>query len=430
MTCAPTGLLLKWRRPRLTSFLLQAVCLASIPTHSITAQTAYTIPVGAYVAKVPGKTGDAPPNRTWLGIQLLPPIRFAGEAASVQGNRLNFTGPLPNPDPERQNYLHVLTGEGRGFMADINEFLPSAVICGTDLTPWVTPLARIHIRSHPHLADLFGTANKFNLGTGTSAGTCDNIIIHDNSTQHGKVFYYNSTRNRWEEEEVEADASRTPVRFPNGLLIVRRTPGTLRLSFSGFVSDAPVLLPVRPGDNVFSLPINLTASLSSRITTEGPFSILKGRNSSAADVLAFEEPATSLSRGPFYYQERNAAGGWRKIGINNSTEPTEPLDMMCALILRRSGPAGYIRAEGSLIPPAVSPPPLPPDTELGETPLTAEYPFTLPPNPDITIQFQTSSDLVIWSPYPYAGNPGEKLAFTLPSGSSRAFYRVAVTSSF
>ena len=403
----------------------------SAPAPAQVPQIAYTTPIGVYVTKVPGQAQGAAPSKTWLGVQLLPTVHFAGSVASVQGSLMTFPGTVPGGDASRSYYVQVITGEGRGFLADIIEFQSNAVVCGKDLSGWAGASTQIRIYPHPHLADLFGASNKFGLGPGESAETADNIILHGPGNNAGRVFYFHAGRSRWEEAGVAADASLAPVRFPYGFAVVRRTSGSLRFSFKGLVSDAPVLLPVQPGNNVFSLPVNLKATVSSRLSASAPFSILKGSNAAQADVMTFEDPFSRIIRGPFYLQASPESSGWRTIGQNNASAASTRLDMMGTLTLRRTGPASYVRAEGSLVPPEIPVPPLPADPEPGETPLTTEYPFTLPPpNPALTVEFQTSTDLAHWSPYPYTGNSAGKVVFTLPPGSSRAYYRIAVTANF
>ncbi len=109
---------------------------------------------------------------------------------------------------------------------------------------------------------------------------------------------------RWEERDINADASRAVMRFPYGLYIVRRTPGILRMTLSGEALAYPVFLPVRTGANVFSLPINLSRSLGNLFASPDSYAVSSGPNSSTADLLTFEEPSTSNQRGPFYHSSK------------------------------------------------------------------------------------------------------------------------------
>ena len=403
----------------LGTWLIFAPCLATAVT---------TDPRGIYTVKIPGKPSGASHTRTYLGIQLLPSIRYLGPAGTVSGSSLAFGGSAPPVglhDPELKQYVHVLAGSGLGYVVDIEEFRSNDVLCATDLTPWITPGTSFLIRPHPRLADLFGADNRFGLASGPDADHADNVVIWDPVTQQEKVYYFHATRARWELDGVEADARHAILRFPFGLYIVRRTTGTLRLALAGEVGSESVLLPVRPGANVFSLPINLSTSLNESISSEGDHSIRKGPNARQSDLLTFEEPFSGGQRGPFYYLSRPGADGWREVGVNGSSAPLEPLDLLSTLVLHRDGPAGHVLAKGSLEP--GNHPPLPPDPEPGEPTLTGELPLPAFLPPGVTVTVETSADLQTWSPHPLDYVANGKVLFTLPAGQTRAFYRLNVT---
>lgn len=391
----------------------------------------YTAPRGIYKVKVEGKIGGAVRARTYLGIQLLPDKRFVGLVQNVSGDTLslmNLGSHLLLQDPARKLYAHVLTGTGTGFITDIEEFHETHVRCAENLTPLMTAGTQIQIRPHYRIADVLGTTNRFGLGSGPDADHADNIVIWDPIAQQELVYYFHSTRARWEKKGVEEDASQASIRFPYGLYIVRRTPGTLWLVLSGDVGSDSVLLPVRPGANVFSLPINLSASLDNLFSPEGAYSLRPGPNANLADLLTFEEPSTGGQRGPFYFLSRHGSQGWREVGANGSNDAIQPLDLLSTLVFQRRGGPGYVFAEGNLTPgPGIQTPPAP---DPGEPVLTGEIRKpALPPGSDVTYQVQVSNDLQNWVPQAdIATTPnGGMLTFPLPAGYPRGFYRLKVT---
>ena len=155
----------------------------------------------------------------------------------------------------------------------------------------------------------------------TAADLADNVVIWDATVQHERVLYFHDTRNRWEEKAVATDASRTPLRYPYGLYVVRRSTGPLRISLSGEIASQPVLLPVRNGANVFSLSVNLSATLDQLIPGFGPNTIVKGPNASRADLLTLDDP-NGNRLGPFYFSTAAGSEGWQEIGVNGSDAPT------------------------------------------------------------------------------------------------------------
>jgi hypothetical protein len=393
------------------------------------APAATTLPRGIYTVKVAGKPEGESQARTYLGVQLLPDVRFAGVVSSVNGNAFSvqFLGSHSAlAEPGRKLYVHVLDGAGKGFIADIEEFRPTDFLCSEPLANWMSPGTRILIRPHSTLADLFGTTNRFGLAAGSSAAEADNVVVWDPATQQEKVYYFHSGRSRWEEKDVNADASAAVFRFPLGCYLIRRSPGTVWMVLSGDIAADPVLLPVRTGANVFSLPVNLSASLDQWIASSGDHAVIAGPNAKRADLLTFEEPSTGNQQGPFYRKNGVGNGGWREVGVNDSNGAAARLDFLSTLVLRREGNQGYVLANGSLEPGSTSPPPL--DPEPGEPPLHAEFPLRAPIPPGVIVTVETSTDLQTWTPHVNVEYNGSgKLAFQLPAGKRRAFYRLNVT---
>jgi hypothetical protein len=417
-------------RPRTgagVGFLAVVALFTCGATHSARAAAdAFTSPRGIYTVKAAGKPAGQSQARTYFGVQLLPDTKFYGVVSAVSGDAISFNGNSSYQglaDLERTSYAHVITGNGRGFIVDIAEFRQADIRCAQNLSGWITPGTQVSIRPHPHLADMFGADNRFGLGSGLYADSADNVVAWDAQTQQERVYYFHSTRARWEEKDIEADASRAIMRFPYGLYIVRRTPGTLRIALSGEIAANPLLLPVRTGANVFSLPINLSRSLGNLISTTGDFPVLSGRNSNRSDLLTFEEPFTGIQRGPFYHSSRPNSGGWREVGESGNNSVT--LDLLSTLVLRRNGPPGYVRAEGSLVPGPV-PPVLPPNPEPGELPLYGYLPFPPNPRPELIYEVQISTDLQTWTFQAIPTFENGRLKFQLPAGQGRGFYRLRV----
>ena len=393
------------------------------------ATAATTSPRGIYTVKVAGKPEGASQARTYLGIQLLPSARFMGIVSAVNGNAFsvaNLGSHSVLAQPGRQFYVHVLDGNGKGFTADIEQFRSTDFLCSEALSNWMSPGTRILIRPHSTIADLFGTANRFGLTAAASAAQADNVVVWDPATQQEKVYYFHSGRSRWEEKDTNADASGEIIRFPLGFYIIRRSPGTLWMVLSGDVAAESVLLPVRPGANVFSLPVNLSASLDEWVTSSGDHAVIAGRNANRADLLTFEEPSTGNQKGPFYRSVETSGGAWREVGVNDSSGAATRLDFLSTLTLRRHGAPGYVLVNGSLEPGSTPPPPLEP--EPGEPALTGEFP--LPPSmpPGLLMTVEVSTDLQAWSPHEQVVYNGSgTLTFSLPAGLRRGFYRLNVT---
>ncbi len=264
-----------------TLFTLRLELLAALTLSTASADEAVTIPLGIYVLKVPGKPADKPQARTYFGVQLLPDVIASGPISAVTNNTLklaNISNYTSFQNPQRKCYVHVTSGNGRGFIADIAEFRANDVLCETDLQSQIQPGDTVIIRPHSSLADLFGTGNRHGLASGPTAEEDDNVVAWDPETQQEQIYYFHSTRLRWEKQGIDADASLAVMRFPYGLYIIRRSPGTLRIAIAGDIGSQSVLLPVRTGMNVFSLPVNLSASVTNLISSNGAHPIDRGAN--------------------------------------------------------------------------------------------------------------------------------------------------------
>lgn len=390
-------------------------------------QAAVTEPRGIYVVKVPGSETAGAPARTYLGVPLLPDRTFQGEVTSVTGRSFEprlLNSPSGTPKAGRSCYVHVLSGAGEGFVADIEAFRETDILCTQDLDAWMTPGTTILIRPHRTLSGVFGDSNRFGFQAGESAEEADNVVVWDPVAQSEKAYYFHATRGRWERRGAAADAGDALIRFPLGCYIVRRSPGTIWMTLSGEIGSETVLFPVRPGANVFSLPINLNSSLEAWFTISGDFAVDSAPNASRADLLTFHEPATGERRGPFYLSSGEGLEGWLEVGIDDSDRAEQRLDPLSALVLRHSAKAGYIQARANLSPEGPAPPL--PDAEPGAPQLTGEFPLREDLPSDVTATVEISTDLRNWSPQAPGNREGDKITFPLPTGESHAFYRLRV----
>ncbi|WP_035603501.1 hypothetical protein [Haloferula sp. BvORR071] len=411
-----------------SSYLVACTAFGMLCSHHAPAAT--TTPLGIYAVKINGTAPGESRARTYLGIQLLQPPVVLGLASQVDGKRFSYSfSGLPSLESGKEYFVHVLNGPGSGFITRVVSFEGSWIVCDQNLM--MTPGAQVSIRPHPRLIDLFGADNRFGFAAAPNAATADKIVIWDAAIQQERVYYYNSTRSRWEEKDVEAEAGLTNVRYPNGLYVVRHSATPLRIALKGEISAAPVLLPVHEGGNVFSLPVNLSASLANLVASDGSFHVQSGKNAAQADILSFVDPGGVARRGPFYFRSKPGDTGWRTVGADDSDEPLQPLDMLSTLVLHGRGGDHFLRVTGSLDAPA-SPPFVPDsDPEVGELPLQVEMKMPVQQMPGLFFTLEVSRDLQQWAAYgAFAWAPGGYVSFQLPPGESRAFYRMRVESEF
>ncbi|WP_193212166.1 hypothetical protein [Luteolibacter marinus] len=388
---------------------------------------ATTDPLGIYTVKLAGKPADAPQARTYLGIQLLPDTRFVGIVSAVEGNSFqveNLGQPSVLAEAGYSFYVQVLNGLGAGFIADIVSFSDTDFVSAEALTPWMSPGNQVRIRTHPRIGDVFGNDNRFGLAAAPTSAEADNVVVWDPVNQQEKVYFYHSLHERWEERNSTGDAGNDVIRVPLGCYVVRRSAGSRWMVLSGEVSADPVLLPVRPGANVFSLPVNLSASLDQWIAGDGSHPVIAGPNANSADLLTFEEPASGNQAGPFYRRTTAGGDGWQEVGLNDASGASQRLDFLSTLVLRRHGGPGYVLATGNLEPGPVLDLPLDPEAPQ----LAGELPFPAAPPTGVIISVESSLDLQSWTLVTQdVSVGGGKAVFDLPAGQTRAFYRLNVT---
>lgn len=390
---------------------------------------AVTDPLGVYTVNIRGVEAGQVQSRTYLSMQALPEAILMSGVNTVTGNILGVqAGDLTGFGiPGRTSYVHVTTGTGRGFVADVAQFTAQGVECTEPMGAWVSPGDMILVRPHPILGEVFGMANRFNLAAGTAANLSDNVVVWDAGLGRERVYYFNSARSRWEEDGVVADASGAILRFPYGLYVIRRSPGALRVAIGGEISQHPILLPVKTGDNVFSPPVNLSRTIDAWFPTTSDRPLEGGMSASEADLLIFHEASRQEPTGPFYVSDRPGQTGWRKIGQDGETGT---MDFLSALVVRRSGAPGYVRMEAGLTPNPLAQA-LPANPAEAEVPIQWSFSLTLPTGlPSLKVQLQTSHDLQSWTPYGNAVFSAGGLVtvpVTLPPGQSRAFYRLRAT---
>lgn len=407
--------------PRLLSSIAVLLCIG-------VASAATTTPLGIYAVKIAGAEAGVGPARTYVGVPLVQKPIIMAAVGPVNGNRFSFPGLQElQGKPGKEYYVHVMSGPGQGYIAEVTGFEGPDIVCSADLTEWMAPGVQVAIRPHHSLADLFGADNRFGFTGGEDASLADKIVTWDALVQRERVYYFNTLRARWEEKDVAEDASNAKIRYPNGLYVVRLSPDPMRIALSGETSHFPVLLPVRPGANVFSLPLNLSSSIPNLVETSGTFAVKGGEHAAQADILNFHEPTTGARLGPFFYRNTFNDSGWCEVGVYQSHELMEAPDWLSTLVLRRNGEAGYVRVKGSIIVPPQGIPPISPDPWVGELPLEVEVPSTGPYPSDVVIKLEKSANLRDWTEIAYEQRPDRRVIFNLPPGESRAFYRLNVS---
>jgi len=231
---------------------------------------------GACTPAVGGMTLVVPAGETRA---LSLPLSSAPSARGVVFGRVGAVGPdyvdvpdagwipsvlLPAVNPY---YVRLRTGAAAGRVLLVEANTASRLCLNTDdadLTqPAGGPVApgdAFELVPADTLASLFPAGT---LQGGDSAARSDNVQVWGGSDY--RTFYFNTTRNRWEESSVpETDCSAVVLRPDRGFLVVRRAATDLRLVMIGRVAEvAPVYWHARPGVTLLSTGSSVDLTLGS-----------------------------------------------------------------------------------------------------------------------------------------------------------------------
>ena len=387
-----------------------------------------------FAVQIPGASAQHPLRRTQLGTHLVPFAVYDGTVNQASGKIIEtdtwgLDSALQGFSPE-EFYVHFFDGSGCGYLADIASVESGEIHCKEDLPSFIQADDYFQIFRHQRLSEIFTSDNSYGFGAGESADQSDNIAIFNPDLQTEEIFYFHSVRLRWEKEGVPENANNHLVRFPYGFFVIRRTTGMIKILLRGIVHEAPILLPVQTGLNLFSIPIGNTTSINNLISVSGAHSAQSGLNAVSSDLVFIHESSAIEQRGPFYYSTASNSPKWLKVGDSSNVESSTLVDPLSALIIHRKGSPGFLRVESD----QYNPPPyfsLASNPEPGELPTTTLVQFDLPGfiRPDLTYAFDMSSDLANWVELDdEVYSQGNVITFQvgLPPGQSRRFYRLRV----
>ncbi len=397
-------------------------------------------PIAVFSVHVHGSSTEHPLRTTHLGTHLTPEPIFSGPVHQVSGKILNLSDQLFNNEtvedfvpqnlvPAEKYYLHFMSDSAEGYIANITSITGNEIHCEDDLPSFVQPGQYFTITRHRRLSEVFTADNSLGFGAGESAALSDNVAIFNPDTQVEELFYFNSIRSRWEKEGVAEDATHQTLRYPYAYSVIRRTPGLIKMFIRGQVSEIPILLPIKTGLNLFSIPAWNATTISNLVTTSGPFPAQSGPNAATSDLFMIHESSTVTPRGPFYYSSASNDPKWLKVGDSNSTEPTTPVDPLSTLRIHRKGAPGFLKLNAHEYYGASPFFTLDADPQPGET--ESYYTLTYRPDPFFfspwnSYSLQSNSGTQFWLELSDDIHvPGDTMIYSVryPTGQNRIFYR-------
>ena len=416
---------------RLTHAVLLMLCSISI----VRAQESATRWLGVFGVQIPGSSPEYPLRRTYLSTCLTSLPVYGETVHAVSGKTIqSSTSGLPpqSSPPLEKYYLHFRSNDEPGYIAEVSSFGDGEIHCEVDLPSFIEVDDYFIIYRHLRLSEVFTPDNSYGFGAGTSADQADNIAVFNPELQDVELFYFNSTRSRWEKEGVAESANDHPLRFPYSYYVIRRSPGMIRIVIQGIVPEDPVMLPVQSGLNLFSLPIDNTPSVGHLVSTTGSYPARSGPNATNSDLFTIHEASSPDARGPYYYSTAPGGPKWLTVGNSLDASSSVPRDPFSSLKIQRKGVPGFVRLTPNFYtnPPYFS---LSPNAQPGETTTTALVNFgpRVPPfPPGITFSLYQTTDfrnLIELDDSLWIDGDTLSVLVQVPAGQSRIFYRLSAS---
>ena len=295
--------------------------LASLLTGSVAfAQTVTTAPVGFINITVAGGSVAAP-GLTLLSPTLTQPISFQGVINTITSSTITATGASWStgqfdPDPNNskaQYYVEVIHGTNAGVLANITAGTTAASVnIDTNLTSFVSAGDTVIIRQHVSLNSLLGASNTYGLTAGSSPSSADEVFIYDgqNSTPY---FYFTGDQvgdaPGWYDSAFSINAGDVPIPPHCGVIIKRKSAGSVTITSTGTVKTGNTLFPV------YGSEANLLGTLSAQGLTLDTSGLYTGSNTSGVTAGASPSAADEvyINGTPYFYFTGDQVGdgpGW------------------------------------------------------------------------------------------------------------------------
>jgi len=312
----------------------------------------FTPIVGFDTIQVAGSTGTTA-QLNFAATELLSSVKYVGSASSITANTV--TDSLATWAENQFNgtngshYLEILSVNGSTTAAGVGTTISitgssaasKTLALASNLPASVTAPMGYRVVCHWTIGSLFGAANTAGLQGGSSINA-DQIQLWAGNSHES--YYYQTAGiggTGWRRVGSQsADASGTPIRPDQSLIIKRGQNAPVSITVIGEVKTGRTSFTVNPGFNFVPNPYSVAMTLSScGIYTGSGTSGLAGGNITNADqVLVWN----GSSYDTYYYQTSGIGGsGWRKVGDLSSDAGSAVIRAASSVIVRRTNPASF-----------------------------------------------------------------------------------------
>jgi hypothetical protein len=198
------------------------------------------------------------------------------------------------------------------------------------------------IRAHCTVASVFGAGNEAGLQSGLNPTSADNVLLYIPKTQQTMtIFFYDDGLGGRGWLRADYSLAANQVIYPQqGIMVRRKTAGTVFVFQSGREKEGPRLLAIQPGYNLvgtLEAGTNIKLSELNLYTGDSQTGLSCGLNPTVCDNLLVVQPNGSTAT-YFYFNDLAGGEGWLDASYALANDTT--IAAGSAFLIRRKPPGG------------------------------------------------------------------------------------------
>lgn len=237
-----------------------------------------------------GKTTSAS-QLTYFGLRMVQPTVAGGTVTALGANSLTDANANWSNGQFNGANGSFYVEFANGLIADITNTDPTTHTLSLpgDVRAAVSVGDAYKIRRHSTLADVFGPNNEAGLTGGGNPAAADNVVLLDDQTQNLQMYFYCNVSGYTGWYSGSFQPANNVVVYPEqGVVVSRKTAGSMARYISGVCKTGPTLAPISPGLNLLGTVhsvAGMTLSSLNLYTGNPATGLVGGSNPAAADNL-------------------------------------------------------------------------------------------------------------------------------------------------
>ena len=290
--------------------LTGAVLLAST---NLAADSVSTDPVGYVTLTIKGTGGASSEAFTYMGVPVHKPADISAVITGTSEYTVTSSSAAWDIDAYIGSYVLITSGAYEGMTSSIVSNTATDLTTEHDLTSILEGGESFSIHAHTTIADVFGATNEAGLGSGSSAGAADTVLLQ--STTGFDTYYYKDSGfiggTGWRSAvDASTPQGETIIPLGAGLIVVRKQSDDLSLVLTGSVFGGDAVTEVKSGYNWKSASIPVALTLDGMLGAANEAGLVGGSSAGAADNIIVP---TADGLATYYYKDSGFIGGtgWR-----------------------------------------------------------------------------------------------------------------------